>query len=63
MSPNFFTVHHVLKDYEQNLQLPIKESGNEMEHVTSNICVVVASLGKCINKKIMLPGGPSERTR
>ena len=40
----------------------IKESGNKMEQVTSSICVVVASLGKCTNEEIISPGGPSKRT-
>ena len=39
-----------LKDYEQNLRLLIKESGNKMEQVTSSICVVATSLGKCANE-------------
>ena len=34
-----------LKDYEQNLQMSIKESSNKMEQVTSSIYAIAASLG------------------
>ena len=52
-----------LKDYEQNLWMLIKESGNKMEQVTSSICTSTASLGKQTNEEIISPGGPSKRTR
>ena len=39
-----------LKDYEQNLWLLIKESGDKMEQVTSNICAATTSLGKFTNE-------------
>ena len=52
-----------LKDYEQNLRMLIKESGTKMEHVTSSICDVVASLGKQASEEIISLGGPSKRTR
>ena len=52
-----------LKEYEQDLQHLIKESGNKMKKVTSSLCAAVASLGKKTNEEIMSPRGPSKRTR
>ena len=52
-----------LKEYEQGLQHQIKESGNNMEQVTSSLCVAVESLGRKKNEDIMSPKGPSKRTR
>ena len=51
-----------LKEYEQGLRHLIKESGNNMEQVTSSLCVAAASLGKKTNEDIMSPGGPSKKT-
>ena len=52
-----------LKEYEQGLQQLIKESGKNMEQVTSSLCAAAASLGKKTNEEIMSPRGPSKRTR
>ena len=51
-----------LKEYEQDLQHVIKESGNKMEQVTSSLCAAMASLEKETNE-VLSPRGPSKRTR
>ena len=51
-----------LKEYEQDLQHVIKESGNKMEQVTSSLSAAMASLGKKTNE-VLSPRGPSKRTR
>ena len=52
-----------LKEYEHELYLLIKESGNKMEQVTSSLCVAAASLDKKNNEEIMSPSRPRKRTR
>ena len=60
-----------LKEYEQELRLLIRESGNKMEQVTSSLCATIASLGKKNNDEIMSPSntivgspsGPRKRAR
>ena len=42
-----------LKEYKQDLCYLIKESGQRMEHVTSSLCAMLASLGKKSNEEIM----------
>ena len=59
------------KEYEMQLWQLIKDSGQKMEIVTSNLCVAGASLGKKSNEEIMSPNvdmvnspnGPNKCTR
>ena len=52
-----------LKEHEQDLRLLIRESGNNMEQVTSSLCAATMSLRKKKNEEIISLGGPSKRTR
>ena len=51
-----------LSNYEQNLNLLIKESGTKMEQVTVSICAAAANLGKR-GREEFTTAGPSKRTR
>ena len=51
-----------LRNYEQNLNLLIKESGIKMEQVTASLCAAAANLGKR-GRVETTTAGPSKRTR
>ena len=44
-----------LNEYEMQLRQLIKDSGQKLEMVTSNLCVAAANLGKKSNEEIMSP--------
>ena len=51
-----------LRNYEQNLNVLIKESGTKMEQVTASLCAAAANLGKR-GREETITAGPSKRTR
>ena len=51
-----------LRNYEQNLNVLIKESGTKMEQVTASLCAAAANLGKR-GRVETSTAGPSKRTR
>ena len=51
-----------LRNYEQNLNVLIKESGTKMEQVTASLCAAAANLGKR-GRVETTTAGPSKRTR